>query len=199
MNADETGQLIYYVFLAALVGSGLIAGHRLGWGRAARYGLIWVGIIGLLLVLYTFRDTVRPASDRVMAELNPSRGFAGGEGQIYTARNDGHFYIASAVNAADVTFLVDTGASDIVLSRKDAEAAGLDLGALQFSGNAVTASGTVGVARVSVQSLRIGPYDLGPQRVSVTDGPLDVSLLGMAALRRFGSIELAGDRLILKP
>jgi aspartyl protease family protein len=199
MSGDETGQLVYYVILAALIGSGLLAGQRLGWGKAARYAAVWLAIMAVLLVLYSFRETFSPVKDRAMAELVPERGFEAGAGQTYVARNDGHFYIASTINGVDVTFLVDTGATDIVLSRIDAARIGLKLTDSQFSGTVSTANGTVRSARLTVERLTIGPFNLGQQTISVTDGPLDVSLAGMAALRQFGSVELRGDRLILMP
>lgn len=200
MTGDDAGQLIYYVIFAALVGSGLLLSRRLGWSKALRFALIWAAIVAVILVLYALRDLAAPLSSRIVSDLRPDRGAATAQGRVYTARNDGHFYIASKVNGRDVTFLVDTGASDVVLTHADARAAGLDPARLNYSATASTANGIVRIARVRLDSLDVGPFALGAHTVSVaSEDALDISLLGMTALRAFGSVELSGDRLILKP
>jgi len=84
-----------------------------------------------------------------------------------------------------------------VLSRRDAAAAGIDTGALIFTGRARTANGTVRTAPVRLDSLAIGPFEDRDVRAVVNAGEMDGSLLGMDYLRRFSSVEITGERLVL--
>ena len=114
-------------------------------------------------------------------------------------QSDGHFYATLDVNGAPVRFVVDTGATGIVLSRRDAEQAGFDIDALVFSGRARTANGPVQTAFVRLDTLEFaGRRDAG-LRASVNGGQLDTSLLGMDYLGRFDRIEISGQTLRLVP
>ena len=113
------------------------------------------------------------------------------------AAADGHFYLTAEVNGAPVRFVVDTGASEMVLTRRDAERAGLDPAGLVYLGQARTANGTVATATVTLDSVRIGPVEDRGVRALVNRGEMDVSLLGMSYLNRFEAIEMRRDLLVL--
>ena len=111
---------------------------------------------------------------------------------------DGHYYVTAEMNGTEIDFLVDTGASDIVLSRKDAARIGFDLDELAFLGSARTANGVVPIAYSRLKTIRLGPYLDQGISVSINGGEMDKSLLGMSYLGRFGRIEIAQDQLILR-
>jgi aspartyl protease family protein len=101
-------------------------------------------------------------------------------------------------NGTPVEFVVDTGATDIVLSRQDAAKIGIDLDGLVYTGMANTANGTVRSAPVRLDTLNLdGIVDRGV-RAWVNEGEMFGSLLGMAYLERYERIEIAGDRLVLE-
>ena len=95
-------------------------------------------------------------------------------------------------------FIVDTGATQVVLSQRDAKRIGLDPDGLRYSGMARTANGTVRTAPVTLD--RVGLEGMIDRNVSavVNEGAMDGSLLGMSYLRRFGRIEIAGNQLVLE-
>jgi aspartyl protease family protein len=111
---------------------------------------------------------------------------------------DGHYYLTAEVDGERVRFLVDTGATDIVLTRRDAERVGIDTGILMFTGRAGTANGTVSTASVRLDTLEVGPLVDRDVRAQVNSGEMETSLLGMDYLRRFARIEISGDRLVLE-
>jgi aspartyl protease family protein len=96
-----------------------------------------------------------------------------------------------------VDFTVDTGATEIVLGRRDAEAVGLDPGALRYLGTAMTANGAVRTARVSLERGGARGHRGRRRGRRGHEGPLDSSLLGMTYLNRFSRIEIARGRLVL--
>jgi aspartyl protease family protein len=120
------------------------------------------------------------------------------DGRIELPRSpDGHYYLTAQVNGADIRFLVDTGATDIFLSRADAIAAGLDPANLAFIGSAMTANGQVRTAPVRLDTIRLGDIEDRGIRAFVNEGEMRESLLGMAYLQRFSSVEIRSGSLIL--
>ncbi len=113
------------------------------------------------------------------------------------AGRDGHYALDARVNGATVRFLVDTGATSIVLRREDAKRAGLHVREHNFTARARTANGLVRTAPVVLRDLRIGSLTVRNVEALVNEGPLHQSLLGMDFLRRLDGYEVTGDKLIL--
>ena len=101
------------------------------------------------------------------------------------------------MNGAPIRFLVDTGATDIVLSREDARRVGIELEELAFLGRANTANGPVKTAQVRLESIEIGQFRDEALRASVNGGELGVSLLGQRYLNRFERIEITARQMRL--
>lgn len=110
---------------------------------------------------------------------------------------DNHFRLTLQINGVDVDFLVDTGASQVVLTQADAARVGLDPDTLPYTGTAMTANGEVATAPVRLDTVQLGDITDTWVRASVNSGEMDLSLLGMSYLNRFESIEIRPDRLIL--
>ena len=107
--------------------------------------------------------------------------------------SDGHFHATLEVNGRPVRFMVDTGATDIVLSRRDAERVGVDPARLSYLGMPGPPTAPWRPPRSGWGWSRFGDVTDTDVRASVSGGTLDVSLLGMAYLDRFASIEITGD------
>ncbi|MBF0624563.1 MAG: TIGR02281 family clan AA aspartic protease [Magnetococcales bacterium] len=160
--------------------------------------LIWVGLIGLTAVLFGFRTEFRQTMDRIMAVLVPQVGQVREPGSMsfYRATN-GHFYIEARVNGRPVRFLVDTGASDIVLSPRTARQVGLDPARLRFDRVFHTANGMVRGAGVILGSFNLGSLTLTDIPASVNQAAMDTSLLGMGFFNRMLAYKVEGDLLTL--
>ncbi len=116
----------------------------------------------------------------------------------FKKQSNGHFFITADVNGSPVDFLVDSGASHIVLTQDDAQRIGLRPRALRYDGRTQTANGVAAYANVDLRQVRIGQlsvYDVG---ATVVDSPLSISLLGMSFLSQLDGFEVRGDRLILR-
>jgi aspartyl protease family protein len=193
MNAPvDTAQLIYLVVLGCAVMLWFFAANRNSMGKtlqqAALWGLIFIGVIAAIGLWDDIRSTVLPMQ-------SVSRD--GGRIELPRAP-DGHYYLNAEVNGAPVRFVVDTGASDIVLSRADAAAAGLEPGDLAFIGQANTANGVVRTAPVRLDSFTVGGVTDRSLRAVVNDGELSQSLLGMRYLQRFATMQIADGKLVLE-
>jgi clan AA aspartic protease (TIGR02281 family) len=123
---------------------------------------------------------------------------AGDLEQIIDAGPHGHFLVEAVVNGVPIDFMVDTGASHVVLSLQDARRLGFAPANLEFTQQFESANGTVRAAPVELRELRIGQLRLFDLQASVNGGPLPISLLGMSFLQRLSSYEVARGRLILR-
>jgi clan AA aspartic protease (TIGR02281 family) len=117
---------------------------------------------------------------------------------VVEADRSGHFLIEAHINGTPITFLVDTGASDIVLTLDDARRLGMEPRTLSYTQRFATANGEVRGAPVILRELRIGQLRLFDVAASVNEAPLGVSLLGMDFLEQLGSYEVRRGRLVLR-
>jgi aspartyl protease family protein len=103
------------------------------------------------------------------------------------------------VNAVPVRFLVDTGASDVTLSRKAAERIGFDLNSIAFTRSYNTANGIVRGAPITLDNISVEGITVRNVEASINEAPLTHSLLGMSYLNRFSSYSVSRDKLTLTP
>lgn len=185
------------ILLVVLIGS--VSLRRVGWRRGAGMAAAWVAIFGVVIVAATYSEEAKGVFGRLTGAVDPARGRVEGNELHIRSRDDGHFWVRARINDEPVLFLVDTGASGIVLTEDAARRVGIDPARLAYDGVAVTANGTIRSASTRVAKLEIGPIIRTNMRVSVTEGALDTNLLGMDFLRTLGSWRVEGETLIMRP
>jgi aspartyl protease family protein len=111
---------------------------------------------------------------------------------------DGLFYIDAVVNGAPIRFLIDTGATMIVLTKEDAARAGVMPTAAAFDQSAKTAGGDTAMARIRLARLSVGQSIDFDVPAAVAQSNLGVSLLGASWITQLGSVTIAGDRMLLQ-
>jgi aspartyl protease family protein len=110
----------------------------------------------------------------------------------------GQFHLTARVNGDDTEFLVDTGADVVALTVDDARRLGISVDPANFQPLMRTASGTGRGALVELRSIEVAGHEFQNVTAVVMEG-LEVNLLGQSVLRRFGSVELSGDRMVIRP
>ena len=118
-------------------------------------------------------------------------------GMRLRARSDGHFYLDAQVNGARIRFLVDTGASSVMLTREDARRARISPNRSAYTMRAHPANGTVAMAPVSLREIKVGQFRATNVRGAVNSADMGISLLGMTFLSRLRRYEVRDDELIL--
>ncbi len=112
--------------------------------------------------------------------------------------DDGHYWASAEVDGRAIKFMVDTGASTVALTYRDARRVGLDPETLDYSWRIRTAGGEVMGASVQLNSIRIGRIEVEDVEAMVLREGLSQSLLGMTFLRELDSYEFRRGNLILR-
>jgi len=183
-------QLIYlFILLAAVIGWTLVE-HRGRPGTALRALLAWGLIfIGAMAAYGIWTDLRIDGRGRMMVLDN---------GLVEVERSyDGHYYLRLMIGNEPVDFMVDTGATNIILSVRDATRLGIDPASLNFADEAQTANGAVWTARVQLNDVLLGPWHFDSLPAWVSNGASDGSLLGMDYLSLF-HLQFSGDRMLLR-
>lgn len=166
-----------------------------------RKDTLFAAIVLGFIAIYVARE----AHFRLSQEAPPPEEAARAEPVLNTASaislrkaNDGHFWAESSVNGTHIRFMVDTGASVIALTKRDAQRAGIDLRSLAFTAPVNTAGGRVYGAPVRLKEVRVGNIRERNVNALVIDEGLTHSLLGMSFLGRMSRIEATPDSMILR-
>ena len=168
-------------------------------GRMAKQLSLFLIAGTVLVVGYSYRDDLGVIFGRTLGTVVPGHGTQIAPGMMrFQADDGGQFVIDATVNGTAVHFLVDTGASGIALSKRDAERLGIDAKDLSYTGLFSTANGTTRAAPVTLDAIKIGPMQAYSVHAWVNEGDLDQSLLGMSYLSTLGRVEIKGDTLILE-
>ena len=187
----DPARLAYLSLLLLALGAFVVVEFRRDAGSTTRavlaWGLIFLAAIGAAGLWQDISREVMPRQ----AMLDPTR-------IEVPLAHAGHLHLTAELNGAPVRFIVDTGASALALSPRDARRAGIDLDRLVYAGQARTANGIVPTATVRLDRVAIG--DIVDENVPamVIQADIDRSLMGMDYLRRFARISFEGDTMILE-
>ena len=118
-----------------------------------------------------------------MGQSFASAGGGGKPSVTLSADPSGHFIAPGSVNGSSVMFLLDTGASSVVLPAGEAKRMGIDYKAGQMMG-ASTANGIIPAWRVTFNNVRIGNISLNQVEGLVVETSMPAALLGMSFLNR---------------
>lgn len=192
MSGDQYGNLIYLLLLGAVLVSYMIVANRRQLGSMVRNAALWVFIfLGAIAAVGLWNDLRHDIAPRQSVMQ---------DGSVITVprSQDGHYYLTLEVNGKSVRFIVDTGATEIVLSRNDAARIGLDVENLVYSSRAFTANGIVQTAPVRLERIGFGGIEESGIRAVVNNGEMSESLLGMSYLNRFSTLSISNGTLTLE-
>jgi aspartyl protease family protein len=118
----------------------------------------------------------------------------GDAGKTVDRAVDGMFYMNAVVNGQSIRFLIDTGASVVVLTPEDARLAGVE-GRTSASDKIQTAGGDSSASWATLDHVAVGGRKLRNVRAAVMKNGLGVSLLGQNALSEMGVITIDRNQL----
>ena len=151
----------------------------------------WIAFIAVMLGLTAFFHAVTDRQGGIVSV--DGTGLAASV--VLERDRSGHYVAEGSINGRPVTFLVDTGATDVAVSEKMARALGLEFGPRI---TVMTAAGQVGAWVTRLDRVSLGPVERFNVRATITPGLDDAALLGMSFLKHF-NLQQEGNRLLIKP
>lgn len=149
----------------------------------------WVLLLALMTTLF---------QELLLQQHNPNQkpvGDVGADGvrEVVLQRNSkGHYVADGSINGQPVTFLVDTGATDVAISEQLANRLGLEKTGGAFSR---TANGVVAVWQSTLADVSLGVIRMQHVRASVLPDmqPANQVLLGMSFLKHLELVQRDGS------
>jgi aspartyl protease family protein len=151
--------------------------------------MLWLAAIGLLGGLYLLFSMLDDDGGMV-STLSPD-----GTAMVTLVQDRGGHYVAEGeINGQAVTFLVDTGATDVALPESAARALGLNFGPRV---KVMTAAGPADAWLTRLDEVAIGDIRRRNVRASITSGEFDGILLGMSFLKHY-DLQQSGGQLVIR-
>jgi aspartyl protease family protein len=139
--------------------------------------------------------TVTVARSDAAAAPNP----ANTRSIVLAPDSHGHFRVDARVDARPISFVVDTGATMMALTARDAASLGIHPAFNDYTIAVQTANGTARAAPVTIDRVEIGSIAIRDVSAMVMpEGALADNLLGMTFLSRLHRYEYANGRLVLE-
>ncbi len=152
--------------------------------------MLWLAALGMLAGLTTLFQFSLGQRGEVVSSVNDS-----GHAMVVLQRDrSGHYLAEGEINGQVVTFLVDTGATDVALPEAIARKLGLDFGP-QVA--VMTVAGPVRAWRTRLRRVSLGSVSLANVSALITRGPMQEVLLGMSFLKHF-TLRQQGNELIIE-
>jgi len=181
-NRQTAIRLAYLAGFLVLVGPAVFMS---GLGRNLRHLLVWAALMVALIAGHAVWQDGRLDRASLESAIAPRHDSADARGVArFRAGPGGGFVARGRVEGVPVTFLIDTGASDVVLTRADAERIGLKPESLDYTRPYATANGTVYGAPVRLDRVTVGGVTVNDVPASVAKSDMEHSLLGLSFLSR---------------
>jgi aspartyl protease family protein len=111
----------------------------------------------------------------------------------------GHFQVEAHIDGQRLSFLVDTGASQVALRESDAAELGIHPMPADYTATVSTANGNIKAARAKLDRIEVGDITVFDVAALVLpDEALSQNLLGVTFLSRLRRYEYANGRLVLE-
>jgi aspartyl protease family protein len=185
--------IVLYVVAAVFVASSLF-GRGIPLDKAAKMAVAWVAIFAGIFAIFAFRSELTGVGQRLRAELTGAPIVEGNIVRVPISA-DGHFWVRARLNGEQVRFIIDSGASTTMISRKTAEDCGIPTTGDRVQ--VITANGPAWATISSAGRVEVGSIkrtDL-PVLVSQQD---DMNLLGMNFLSSLSGWRVEGNMLVLQ-
>ncbi len=151
--------------------------------------MLWLAALGLLGGLYMLFSMMEDKGGSTVSTMD-----ANGSIMVVLEQDSrGHYEADGQINGQSVTFLVDTGATDVALPESIARALGLEFGPRV---KVMTAAGPADAWMTRLDEVSVGGLQRRNVRASITSGEFNGILLGMSFLKDF-SLQQQDGKLII--
>ena len=151
--------------------------------------LYWAAAVALLLGM----TALYQATARRDGGMSLHQDSAGRLTTVLNRKRNGHFQADGEINGQAVSFLIDTGATDVAVSVELARELGLEFGPRVVL---MTAAGRAEGWMSRLDSVKVGAAALRDVRATIAPGLGQEALLGMSFLKHFSMVQ-DGDTLVI--
>ncbi len=195
---NQNVELVQNILILVFIITAFVSGQRFKKIPVLRYISYWAGIILILILSFAYLDELGATKDRFMAELIPGYTIERDNEMMVKRAGDQHFYLYVTMNGKSIRFMVDTGASHVVVSRKLAKEIGIDVDSLKFIYTAYTANGETKTARAVAEKVNLPGLEFNKFPIDVSYFDLETPLLGIEFLSKLKSYRFQRNSLYLK-
>lgn len=197
ISSHEWLNVIYILILIILLIMGF-SRKELPMKKIFEFTGLWVVFALVALILYSYRFEIIEIKDRVLSDLFPSKAINKNHKQlVLNISQDGHYYLNVKIKNYEVKFMVDTGASDVVIDERIALKLGYNLQNIKYDKIFQTANGQSAGASIYFDEVDVSGVKFYNVQASITNADLVIPLLGMSFLQKFYKYEFYRDKLIL--
>lgn len=158
-------------------------------------GMIAAGFVLALVLLTTFFDGFLGNARNPNSDPTSTTNALGQVEVVLQSNRQGQYVMTGRINDVPAEFILDTGATDVVIPPGLAEASGLAYG---YQSQAMTANGLVDIYSTIIDELNLGAITLYNVRASINPAMHEsMVLLGMSALRQI-EFNQQGSQLTLR-
>jgi len=144
-------------------------------------------------------ETSAPQAAAVQVSEQAMQTSAGQHKMELTSGRDGHFRVDARVDGRRIGFMVDSGASLVILRETDAANVGLHPMPRDYTAVVSTANGRIKAAPAKLERIEVGDITVfDVPALVLPDEALSTNLLGVAFLSRLRRYEYANDRMLLE-
>ncbi len=176
-NVILTPDFIYPIALLILFSGGLWNAFRKDTKGFFRIVLGWMMVFATLIFGY---DMYQSYKSNQIAQR--TQGIAP---DYVMQKNGAHFYTDVYVNGMRIPFMLDSGASLVVLTKESAKKAGIDVDAINEYVIVSTANGEKMEKVTYAKEMRLGNVVFKDVRIAVSEEGLDQNLLGNSFMKNF--------------
>ena len=158
-------------------------------------------LIGGYVARFADQAVMHPDAHAAAVEpaYQPREPASSGRSLTLEANRQGHFKVDARIEGRHIDFMVDTGASLVVMRESDAAQIGIRPMRSDYTMTTSTANGKIRAAPVKLDRVEIGGitvYDV--PAIVLPDEALGQSLLGVSFLSRLKRYEYANGRMVLE-
>ncbi len=152
--------------------------------------MLWIAAIGLLGAFYMLFSMLEKKGGSTVTTTDQN----GAAMVVIEQDRNGHYEAQGTINGRQVTFLVDTGATDVAVPESLARSLGLDFGPRV---SVMTAAGPTGAWVTRLDEVTVGGIRRENVRATITGGNFNGILLGMSFLRHY-SLQQQDGKLVIR-
>jgi aspartyl protease family protein len=155
--------------------------------------------LGIVFASYAERALDAPPAAKSDVTAAPIQSRNAGRTVVIPRDSRGHFQVNGRVDGKRIEFMVDTGASVIALTARDAARLGIRPTSREFTAEVKTANGTVRAARTRLNRVEIDDVTVRDvAALVVPDEALSENLLGLSFLSKLRRFEYSNGKLVLE-